>query len=143
MAITANWYGLGLKHVASDTVYTTDTIKCALTTSSYTVNQDTHEFFSDVTNEITGTGYTAGGVTLGSKTLTYDSATNELRFDAADAAWTSATITARKLVIYKSTGTGSTSPLLGWFDFGADQSVSGGAFTVVFDATGLLKITAA
>jgi hypothetical protein len=47
----------------------TDTIKCALTTSTYTVDIDTHDFFNDVTNEITGTGYTAGGATLASTAL--------------------------------------------------------------------------
>jgi len=41
----------------------TDTIRVMLVTSSYTENKDTHTKRSDVTNEITGTGYTAGGVT--------------------------------------------------------------------------------
>ncbi|MGE0460881.1 MAG: hypothetical protein AB7Q16_05890 [Vicinamibacterales bacterium] len=54
--------------------YLSDTIKMALTTSAYTPDLDAHEFFSDVTNEITGTGYTAGGVALGSKTITYTAA---------------------------------------------------------------------
>jgi hypothetical protein len=45
----------------------TDTIKSALTTA-YTVDIDTHDFFNDVTNEITGTNYTAGGFTLATAT---------------------------------------------------------------------------
>lgn len=144
MTVTAFWDGLGLKHIASDVIYTTDTIKAGLITSSWTPNQDTDEFYSTpAANEISGTGYSAGGVTLASKTLTYDSATNELRFDAADPTWTTATITARYLVYYKSTGTNSTSPILGYVNFGADQSVTTGTFTVVLDATGALKITAA
>ena len=48
-----------------------DTIKCALLANTYTPNKDTHEFFSDLTNEVVGTGYTAGGATLASKTLVY------------------------------------------------------------------------
>jgi hypothetical protein len=48
-----------------------DTIKVMLLTSTYTPNLDTHKFKSDLTNEITGTGYTAGGATLGSAALTY------------------------------------------------------------------------
>ena len=51
-----------------------DTIKCMLCTSTYTPNLDTHKYKSDVTNEITGTGYTAGGATLGSPPLTFTAA---------------------------------------------------------------------
>jgi hypothetical protein len=115
----------------------------ALTTSAYTPAQDTHNFFDDVTNEITGTGYTAGGVTLAGKTTAYDATSNETRLDANDASWTTASFTARRAVVYKDTGTASTSPLLGYVDFGGDQTVSSGTFTIQWDATGVLKITAA
>jgi hypothetical protein len=65
--------------------WVTDTIKCTLHTATYAPNQDTHTFASDLTNELaTGGGYTAGGVTLASKTTAYDSATNQTRLDAAD-----------------------------------------------------------
>lgn len=63
--------------VAGDTFgvdYLSDTIKAMLTTSAYSENLDSHETKSDVTNEITGTGYTAGGVTLSSKTVVYTAA---------------------------------------------------------------------
>jgi hypothetical protein len=50
--------------------YLTDTIKVMLTTSAYTPNLDTHETKADVTNEVVGTGYTARGATLGTKTIT-------------------------------------------------------------------------
>jgi hypothetical protein len=148
MAVTAFWYGLALKGQWSATAgnrvdYLTDTIKCALATSTYTPNQDTHDFFDDVTNEVSGTGYTAGGVTLANKTLTYDTASNETRLDADDAAWTSSSFTARYAVVYKSTGTASTSPLMGYVNFGGDQTVSTGNFTIQWDATGVLKVTAA
>lgn len=147
MAVTAKWFGAGLLGQYSATAarrvdWVSDTIKVALTTSTYVPDQDVHDFFNDVTNEVTGTGYTAGGVTLGSKTTAYDSATNETRLDAADAAWTTATFTARIAVVYKDTGTASTSPLLGYVDFGGDQTVNAANFTIVWDATGVLKITA-
>jgi hypothetical protein len=115
----------------------------ALTTSAFTPNQDTHNFFDDVTNEVSGTGYTAGGVTLAGKTTAYDTGTNEMRLDANDVSWTTASFTARRAVIYKDTGTAGTSPLLGYVDFGGDQTVSSGTFTITWDATGVLKITAA
>ena len=47
----------------------TDTIKVLLVTSAYTPDQDTHTKHSDVTNEVSGTGYTAGGATLANKSL--------------------------------------------------------------------------
>lgn len=148
MAVTAKWYGLSLKGQWNTTAgnridFLTDTIKTSLHTSTYVPDQDVHDFFDDATNEITGTGYTAGGVTLGSKTLTYDTASNETRLDAADASWTSSSFTARIAVVYKSTGTASTSPLMGYVDFGGDETVASGTFTLQWDATGVLKVTAA
>lgn len=51
-----------------------DTIKCMLCTSTYTPNLDTHKYKSDVTNEASGTGYSAGGATLGSASITFTAA---------------------------------------------------------------------
>lgn len=149
MAVTHNWYGLALQGQYSTTAarrvdWVTDTIKTSLHTSTYTPDQDVHDFFNDATNEITGTGYTAGGVTLGSKTLTYDTATNEVRLDAADPSWTSASFTARYAITYADTaGASSTDPLLTYINFGADETVASGTFSIVLDSTGLAKITVA
>lgn len=149
MAVTAFWYGKAFANAfGGETVgeavaidWLSDTIKVAMCTSTYTPAQDTHEFFSDITNEVTGTGYTAGGATLANKTLTYTGGTNIDAFDADDVSWTSSTITARYAIIYKSTGTASTSPLMGYVDFGADQSTSDGTFLITWDAAGILKVT--
>lgn len=144
MAVSAKWYGNAvLKAFNKEIDYDTDTIKVMLCTSSYAPDQDAHIYKSSVTNEVTGTGYTAGGVTLASKTITYTGGTNTVTLDAADVSWTTATFTARYAVIYDSTGTDSTSALLGYVDFGADQPVSAGTFTIQWDAAGLLTATAA
>jgi len=45
-------------------------------------------------------------------------------------------------VIYKSTGVASTSPLIAYIDFGGDQTVNAGNFSIVFAATGVLTATA-
>lgn len=50
--------------------FDTDTVKAALVTSTYTPDYLAHDYFNDVTNEVSGTGYTAGGATLASKTVT-------------------------------------------------------------------------
>jgi len=120
--------------------YLSDTIKCALLTSSYTPNQNTHEFWSDVSaQEVSGTNYTAGGTALGSKTLSASGTTTTL--DAADPSWANSTITARYAVFYKDTGTASTSPLIAYADFGSNISSTNGTFTVVLNASGLATIT--
>src|SRR4051794_9558821 len=82
----------------------TDTIKVMLVTSGYTPNIDTHTKRSDVTNEVVGTGYTAGGATLANKAVTADNTDDEGVFDADDITWSSSTITARGAVLYKSRG---------------------------------------
>lgn len=120
--------------------FASDTIKVALVTSSYTPNQDTHDFFNDITNEVTGTGYTAGGATLGTKSVTQDDTDNEGVFDAADTTWSSSTITARGAVVYKDTGVDSTSNLICYFDFGSDQSSSSGDFTIQWNAEGIINV---
>ena len=143
---TTTVYGLLAKSVFNKEIdWDTDTIKVALVTSSYTPNQDTHDYWDDVVaNEATGTGYTATGATLGSKTATYDTATNKTTFDAADVSWASSTITARYAVLYDSSpATDATRPLLAYVDFGSNQSSSAGTFTVSWSASGIFTLTMA
>ena len=120
----------------------TDVIKGMLVPASYVTTAqatlDTHAFRSSVT-EVTGTGYTAGGQALASKTLTA-SGTNFV-WDFADPSWPNSTITARGIVFYKDTGAAATDPLIGLWDFGADITSTNGAFTVQVDPTGALLIS--
>lgn len=144
MAVTPKIYGTAMAALAAAGIsWTTDTIKAMLCTSAYTPDQDAHQYKSSVTNEVTGTGYTAGGATLASKTSTYVAASNTLQLDAADVVWSSSTITARYVVLYKDTGTSATSQLIAYFDLGADVSSTAGAFTITWDATGVLTFTTA
>jgi|SRR3954466_6729611 hypothetical protein len=122
--------------------WVTDTIKCTLHTATYAPNQDTHTFASDLTNELaTGGGYTAGGVTLASKTTAYDSATNQTRLDAADVSWAGMSNTFRYAVVWKDTGTAATSPLIGFVDLGA-TTITGTTFSIQWDPTGVVVLTA-
>lgn len=108
---------------------TDDTFKVALVTSSYTPNKDTHEDFADVTNEVSGTGYTAGGNTV-TGTFTLDTANDKLTIEFAATSWTTATITARGAVYYSSTGTAGTSILVAYNDFGGDVAVTAGTLSL-------------
>ena len=111
---------------------TADRFKAMLVTSSYTPNFGTHDFKSDVTNEVSGTGYDAGGKSLTSVTLTQSGGT--ITFDAADLTWASSTITARGAVVYDDSLTND--PLIAYIDFGADKSSSAGDFVLSFNASG-------
>ena len=115
---------------------TADRFKVMLVTSSYTPNFGTHDFKSDVTNEVSGTGYDAGGKSLSSVTLTQSGGT--ITFDAADLTWTSSTITARAAVVYDDSLTND--PLIAYIDFGADKSSSAGDFVLSFNASGIFTL---
>ena len=113
-----------------------DRFKVMLVTSSYSPNFGTHDFKADVTNEVSGTGYDAGGKSLSSVTLTQSSGT--ITFDAADVTWTSSTITARAAVVYDDSLTND--PLIAYIDFGADKSSSAGDFVLTFNASGIFTL---
>lgn len=144
MAVSAKLYGNAiLKAFNKEIDFEADTIKCMLCTNSYTPDQDTHDYKADITNEVSGTGYTAGGATLGTKAASYTAGTNVAKFDAADVSWSSSTITARYAVLYVDTGSPSTSALIGYVDFGQDISTSNGTFQVIWDSDGIFTITVA
>lgn len=119
----------------------TDTIKLALVTSSYTPSADNDVFWSTPeANEVANSGtYSAGGATL-TVTGSTDDTDDEGVFDATDVSFTSATITARYAVIYKSTGTSSTSPIIAVIDFGSNQISTAGTFAITFSAEGILNL---
>ncbi len=117
--------------------FDTNSFKIELVTSSYTPNKDTHTKRSDVTNEISGTGYTEGGVST-AVTVTNDTANDRIDINFADVSWASATLTAAAAVIYKTTGTASTDNLVAYLDFGGNVTSTNGTFTL--DITSPLRI---
>jgi hypothetical protein len=119
-----------------------DTLKFTLHTSTYTPNQSTNETKTDATNELsTAGGYTAGGVTLGTKT--YAASSLVTTFDAADAAWTATTITHRIAVLWDDTPTTPADPLISWVDNGGDVTTSASDLTYQFNASGIFTLTVA
>ena len=106
-----------------------DTIKIALYTSSASLDASTTAFTTS--NEISGTGYSSGGVELTSRTVSTSSTT--AFFDADDPTWTSASFTARGALIYNSSNSNKAIAVL---NFGGDFTVSSGTFRIVFPAAG-------
>lgn len=144
MAITVNWFGLGLQKIMEqDHDLETATVKLALVTSTEVPNRDTDDFWDDASaNEVAnGNGYTTGGVTLTSVAITYDSASDQVRVDADDASWTfTGSKTWRYGYIYVDTaGASSTDPVIGLLTWDSDQSVST-AYTLQWDAAGILYL---
>lgn len=107
-----------------------DSFKCMLVSSAYTPNKDTHLKRSDVTNEVSGTGYTAGGAaaTVG---VTKDTADDRIDISLGAVSWSSSTITARGAVYYKSRGgAASADELVAYIDFTSDVISTAGTFSL-------------
>jgi len=104
---------------------TGDTFKIALFTSAATLGASTTAY--SVTNETSGTGYTAGGNTLTNVTPTTSGTTAFTDF--ADTTWSTASITARGALIYNSTDSDKAVVVL---DFGEDKTSTAGDFTIQF-----------
>jgi|TARA_R100001163_G_C5048002_1_gene185082 hypothetical protein len=102
-----------------------DTLKIALYTSSASLGATTSAYTTS--NEVSGTGYTAGGATLSSQAVAFDSSNNVAYFDAADPAFTTATITARGALIYNNSKSNASIAVL---DFGSDFTSTAGTFTI-------------
>lgn len=108
----------------------TDSYKVLLTTSAYTENKTTHLKRSDITNEVTGTGYTAGG-NAATMSVTKDTANNRVDITCGGTTWPTSTITARKAVHYKARGgAASADELAICNDFGSDVTSTGATFTL-------------
>lgn len=110
-----------------------DTIKVALVDTGVYTYSGTHEYYSSVSSAVVGTPQT-----LGSKTTT------DGVFDAADVTFSSVTgNSVEAFVIYKDTGTASTSPLIAFIDTvasGLPVTPNGGNITITFNASGIFAI---
>ena len=109
-----------------------DTFNIALYTNSASFDASTTTYTA--TNEVSGTGYSAGGQALTNVDPTTSGTTAFTDF--ADETWTTATITARGALIYNTTpnttSVSVTNPTVVVLDFGGDKTSTAGDFTVVF-----------
>ena len=111
---------------------TAQSYKIALYTSSASLDAATTAYTTS--NEVSGTGYSAGGNTLTISTAPTTSGTTAF-LSFATTTWTTATITARGALIYQA---GGTNPAVAVLDFGSDKGSSAGDFQITFptaDAT--------
>jgi hypothetical protein len=108
-----------------------NTFKVALYTASADINASTTIY--STTNEVTGTGYTAGGNTLvisTSPTSGNDSSNIPTAYISfTNTSWTTATFTARAALIYNVTQGNKSVAVL---DFGTDKTVSNDTFQIIF-----------
>ena len=119
------WADLGAGTIDLDT----NTFKVMLVTSSYTADKDAHDRRNDVTNEVSGTGYTAGGATC-TITIATNTSLDRTTYTFTSVNWPTSTITARGAVVYKSTGTSSTDALVFYNDCGTNVSTTATTFTI-------------
>ena len=103
----------------------TDTIKIALFTSAASLDAATTTY--GTTNEVVGTGYTAGGNTLTGATISSSGTTAIVDFD--NTTWAASTITARGAMIYNASKADRAIAIL---DFGSDKTSTDGDFTIQF-----------
>ena len=108
---------------------TADTFRVALYTSSATMDATTTAY--SVTNEVSGTHYTAGGEAITIVTAPTSTSTTAW-LDFTDVTWATSTITARGALIYNDTSSGNLA--VGVLDFGSDKTSTAGNFTIVWPA---------
>ncbi len=114
------------------------TVKAMLVNA--TPNIDTWENKDDVTGEISATGYTAGGKTLGAFTFTENDTNDRGEWDFPDLTWTSlATATINNIVFYYNSGVASTSVVIGWMESATNSN--GGDYTVQINANGFTHLS--
>jgi hypothetical protein len=93
----------------------TDTLKLALYTGNASLGADTTVYSS--TNEVVGTGYSAGGITLTGITIQTSGSTVYINFN--NAVWNPASFTTRAALIYNSSKSNKSVAVL---DFGSDKT---------------------
>ena len=117
--------------------FDSDTFYAMLVTATYTPNKDAHDFRDDVTNEISGAGYTAGGKEIPVTVEALDTATDYIDVTFGPVDWTGLTASdIRQAVIYKRRGGASSADeLIYCHDFDADTDIVAG--TLEIEATTL------
>ena len=146
--VGANFLGGEASGDVGMTDYLTNDLRFTLHTSTYVPNIDTHEAFSQATNELgTANSYTANGKSIATKTVTYNATGNVTTFDMDDTTitWTASggSLVFQYAVLHDDTVTVGPpiKPLIGYIDCGAQTITTGNTFTITTGASGLFTGT--
>ncbi len=133
------FYNIFKKNILSDKInLSNDTFKMALLQSNYTPDIDAHTVFSDVTGEVSGSGYTAGGQVITGLNFTQDNTNDVGKLDASNVAWDNSVITSARFgLVYRSGASSGDSYLVAYQSFGSDKSTNNAKFEVEIDSSGL------
>ncbi|MDE2102829.1 MAG: hypothetical protein KGL39_36635 [Patescibacteria group bacterium] len=118
--------------------FSSDTLKVLLVSSVPSeANLDSWVARSDVTNEITGTGYTAGGIAQAYTLAALDTTNNKqsITFTNITNGWTSSTFSAVGAIVYKNSGTSTTDYLIDFVDFGGTVTCTAGNFSITYSTS--------
>lgn len=146
MSITASgMFGLTIEKMFIDTAgqsMEAETHNGMLVEDGYTPNYDTHDFRADVTNEVSGTGYSTGGSNITTTEITVASpSAGSLKWDFDDPQWSSSSIpNAMALVTFFDTGNSATDMLILLLDFVTAVTTSNGLLQVAIHANGALNL---
>lgn len=139
-ALLAQWNGTA--NAVFDLDEAVDDMRVSAHTNTYAISQDTHNFWDDTTNEVTGTNYTTGGDQIDTQALTRS--TNTVTFDGVDVAWLQSGTgfsTARKFVVYRYNAVAGSAPLFSVVTADADVGNVTGDLTVAWNASGIATWT--
>lgn len=124
-------YGRFLDHLVNERIsFANDVFKGMIVTDQYLVNQGAHGFKSDITQEVVGSGYVAGGVQIPIGNIIYTPSTKLLQIEGGDIVLPSVTFSnAKYLIVYDDTPiTAATKPLVMYSVFDTLQSPSDQSF---------------
>ena len=137
MAFYSKGLEVALKAVTGDTAAPTGTLRGAFMATTYTQDQETHQFYSDIVASISS-GTTKRAVS--GIAINVDTANNRVEIDFTDVSETPVTAVTNQFVLVMDTGDNSTSPLIAQGALSATLSPVGGTLTLTVNAEGLAAI---
>jgi len=143
--VAFSFYGKFFASVMNKEIdFNSDSIKLVLVTSGYTFDHDGHDYFNDITNEVTGTGYTAGGGAVGSPAFSYVAA-NSWTISRANSITYAAGDVVRPATgngfVYQALTSGTSAGSVPTFPVTIGQTVTDGTVTWLCVAKGGLVLT--
>lgn len=136
MAVVGKLYGMGYQSFFNATIdWVNNDIKVMLT-RNYVPDQDLHYNETHITGEVVGTGYTAGGMLIPTRTVSYSSANKRIELKGANVKWLNTTLEADHAIIYKDVGTSKI--LIAYVNFNQVVTTANEDFELVWSSFGVV-----